>query len=150
MRDPEFVELRKRFGIGILVILVFAIPFLIFITKKFMAETSPIINGINNEQSMIVFVEKANCDDCKIVENALNEYGVEYYKLNSSSERNYKTILHKINITTTDIDEPTLLYIEDGKFYAALVSIKAREEVTNFLLTYGYLDSNNERSTNNE
>jgi hypothetical protein len=150
MRDPEFIELRNKFVIAVLVILVFGIPFLIFITKKFMVETSPIITGINKEETMLVYVEKADCKKCKTVEEILKEYGVKYYKLNSTADRNYFTVLHKIGVTTTDIDEPTLLHIEEGKFYASLVSINSKEEMLNFLLTYGYLDAENEGGEYNE
>ena len=140
MRDPEFVEMRNKFIIGMAVLILFGIPFLIFITRKFMVETSPIIKGIDNAESMIVLVEKADCSNCKMVNDTLNEYGIKYRKINSSSDRNYGKILHKLDITKTDIDEPTLMFIYEGKFYAALVSIKSEEDVVNFLITYGYLD----------
>lgn len=141
MRDPEFIEFRNKFILAIVLILLFGIPFLIFITKKFMVETSPIIKGIDNKDTMIVLVEKAECKSCKSIENYLKDYNIKYYTVNSSIDRNYGKILHKLDITTTDIDEPTLLYIEEGKFYAALVSIKNEEELTNFLITYGYIDA---------
>ena len=32
------------------------------------------------------------------------------------------------------------MFIYEGKYYAALVSIKSEEDVVNFLITYGYLD----------
>lgn len=140
MRDPEFIEMRNRFILGMVVLILFSVPFLIFIARKFMVETSPIIKGIDNEKTMLVYVEKANCSNCKEVEDMLKSYGIKYNKINSSGDRNYANVLNKLNITTTDIDEPTLLYIEEGKFYAALVSIKSEEDVVNFLITYGYLD----------
>ena len=140
MRNPEFIEMRNRFILGMVVLILFGIPFLIFITRKFMVETSPIIKGIDNEETMLVYVEKANCDNCKEVETMLKSYGIKYNKINSSGDRNYGQILNKLAITTTDIDEPTLLYIEDGKFYAALVSIQTEEQLTSFLISYGYID----------
>ena len=141
MNDPEFIELRKRFTLGLVVAIIFCVPFLFFITKKFVVETSPIIKGINKEETMLVFVEKSNCSDCKIVENRLKDFGIKYYTINTSIDRDYKTILKKLDITTTDIDEPTLMYIEEGKFYAAMVSIKSEEEVTSFLLNYGFIEN---------
>ena len=141
MRDPEFIEMRNKFILGMTVLILFGIPFLIFITRKFMVETSPILKGIDNAETMIVFVEKADCSNCKMVNDTLKSYGIKYKKINSSSDRNYGKILHKLDITTTDIDEPTLMYIDEGKYYAALVSIKSEEEVVNFLVTYGYLDA---------
>lgn len=142
MRNPEFIEIRNKFILGMLIILLFGIPFLIFITKKFMVETSEIIKGIDNSETMLVLVENVKCNNCKEIEEKLENYGLKYYTLNSTSDRNYLKILHKLDITTTDIAEPTLMYIEEGKFYAALVSIKTDEEINSFLAAYGYLDSN--------
>ena len=140
MRDPEFIEMRNRFILGMVVLILFGVPFLIFITRKFMVETSPIIKEIDSSETMLVYVEKANCSNCKEVEDMLKSYGIKYNKINSSGDRNYANVLNKLGITTTDIDEPTLLYIEEGKFYAALVSIQTEEQLASFLVSYGYLD----------
>ena len=135
MRDPEFIELRKKFTLGIIIVLLISIPFLIFITKKFMVETSPIIKGINENKTMLVLVEKVDCDTCKDIENIIDSYGVKYYKLNSQSDRNYLTVLHKLGITTKDILEPTLVYINEGKY-----SVNSAEDVKSYLLIYGFID----------
>ena len=140
MRDPEFIELRKKFTLGIIIVLLISIPFLIFITKKFMVETSPIIKGINENKTMLVLVEKVDCDTCKDIENIIDSYGVKYYKLNSQSDRNYLTVLHKLGITTKDILEPTLVYINEGKYYASLPSVNSAEDVKSYLLIYGFID----------
>ena len=140
MRDPEFIELRKKITLGIIIVLLISIPFLIFITKKFMVETSPIIKGINENKTMLVLVEKVDCDTCKDIENIIDSYGVKYYKLNSQSDRNYLTVLHKLGITTKDILEPTLVYINEGKYYASLTSVNSAEDVKSFLLIYGFID----------
>lgn len=140
MRDPEFIELRKRFTLGIIIVLLISVPFLIFITKKFMVETSPIIKGINENKTMLVLVEKVDCDTCKDIENIIDSYGVKYYKLNSQSDRSYLTIIYKMGITRKDIVEPTLVYIKEGKYYASLPSVNSAEDIKSFLLVYGFLD----------
>lgn len=140
MRDPEFIELRKRFTLGIIIVLLISVPFLIFITKKFMVETSPIIKGINENKTMLVLVEKVDCDTCKDIENIIDSYGVKYYKLNSQSDRSYLTIIYKMGITRKDIVEPTLVYINEGKYYASLPSVNSAEDVKSFLLVYGFID----------
>lgn len=140
MRDPEFIDLRKRFTTGVIIVLLFAIPFLIFITKKFMVETSPIIKGINENKTMLILVEKVNCDTCKDIEKNIESYGVKYYKLNSDSDRNYLKILHKLDITRTDIVEPTMIYVSEGKYFASLPSVNSEEDIKSFLLIYGFID----------
>ena len=140
MRDPEFIELKKRFTLGIIIVLLISVPFLIFITKKFMVETSPIIKGINENKTMLVLVEKVDCETCKDIENIIDSYGVKYYKLNSQSDRSYLTIMYKMGITRKDIVEPTLVYINEGKYYASLPSVNSAEDVKSFLLIYGFID----------
>lgn len=140
MRNPEFIELRKKITLGIIIVLLISIPFLIFITKKFMVETSPIIKGINENKTMLVLVEKVDCETCKDIENIIDSYGVKYYKLNSQSDRSYLTIIYKMGITRKDIVEPTLVYINEGKYYASLPSVNSAEDVKSFLLIYGFID----------
>ena len=141
MKDPEFIEMKRRFITGMIIVLLFAVPFLIFISRKFLVETSPIIKGINNNETMLVYVEKNNCKNCNMVKDELDSLSLKYYKINSTSDKNYLNILHRLDITTTDIAEPTLIYIKEGKYFASLPSIKDENEVMSFLVIYGFVDS---------
>ena len=136
MNDPEFIELRDKFLKGLGIVLLFIIPFIIFMVKKFNVEDSKIINDINNEKSFVVFIENNKCTTCNQIEEILKDLNVKYESIDNITSKDYKTILKRLDITTTDIDVPTLIYIEEGKVNTILPGIKTEDEITNFVEYY--------------
>ncbi len=136
MNDPEFIELRDKFLKGLGIVLIFIIPFIIFMVKKFNVEDSKVIKKINNEENIVLFVENAKCSTCESIEKILNNLNVEYEIINSSTSKDYKSVLKKLDITTTDIAVPTIIYIEEGKVNTILPSIETEEEITSFVDYY--------------
>ena len=136
MKDPEFIELRDKFLKGLGIVLIFIIPFIIFMVKKFNVEDSKVIKKINNEENIVLFVENAKCSTCESIEKILNNLNVEYEIINSSTSKDYKSVLKKLDITTTDIAVPTIIYIEEGKVNTILPSIETEEEITSFVDYY--------------
>lgn len=136
MNDPEFIELRDKFLKGLGIVLIFIIPFIIFMVKKFNVEDSKVIKKINNEENIVLFVENAKCSTCESIEKILNNLNVEYEIINSSTSKDYKSVLKKLDITSTDIAVPTIIYIEEGKVNTILPSIETEEEITSFVDYY--------------
>ena len=46
MRDPEFVELRNKFFFGMLVVIIFAIPIMIFLVKTYGSSSVPVDSAV--------------------------------------------------------------------------------------------------------
>lgn len=136
MNDPEFVNLRNRFFMGIGFSLLFIIPIIIFMVRKFNVDESKIIKDVNEKNNIVVLVENGKCTTCNAVEDILKEKKVKYEIINSDTSKDYKTILKKLNITTTDIDVPTLIYIEEGEVNTILPSIKTEQEIKDFIEFY--------------
>lgn len=136
MNDPEFIELRNRFLKGIIVVILFVVPLTIFIVKKFNVEESKVIKSIDEKEDIVLFITDGRCTTCKEIEKILDNIKVKYTLINMDSDRNFKTMLKRLDITTTDIDVPTLIYVEEGKVNSILVSIKTEEEITTFVENY--------------
>lgn len=136
MNDPEFVELINRFFKGIVIVILFIVPLTIFIVKKFNVTESKVIKSIDEKENIVLFVTNGSCTTCKEIEQILDNINVKYTSINMDSDRNFKTILKKLDITTTDIDVPTIIYVEKGEVNSILVSIKTEEEITTFVENY--------------
>lgn len=140
MRDMEFIEFRNKIVISIVVLIIFAIPFLLFISNKFLKEDSPVIKAINKSETLLIFIEEESCKSCDTINNRLKEYNVEYFNLNIDKNADYKRVLHKLKIPSKNIKAPTLIYVEEGSLYAELVDIQSEEEFTGFLRNYGFIE----------
>lgn len=133
MRDPEFIELRNKFFLGIFIFLIFAIPIFFFIKNKLFISDSNITKAINNKNSMLILVVENKCNECKKNKNTLNDLNVNYYILNKDRERDYGTILKKLNLQEKEIIVPTLIYIREGNTYAYINDIKSENEINSFI-----------------
>ena len=135
MKDPEVIQLRNRFILGIIIIIIFLIPLLIFISNKSGASDSIIINKINNKEKLFIFITSNNCSNCKEIEKIIKNEKIDYIELNKDKIKNYNYILKKIDISEEEITIPSLIYEENGKNYAILTNIK-EEELIDFIDNY--------------
>lgn len=140
MNDPEFIMLRNRFIIGLVAALVFTIPLTFFFINKLGDKPSKILDGISNQETMLLLVTEQDCNSCKNVENILKENNVSYSVLNKDKESKYSQILKKLDFTQSDATPPTIIYIVDGKVYSSLVETEETKVLS-------YIENNNLIST---
>ncbi len=139
MRDPEFIELKNRFLLGVGIVVLFAIPIIIFLVKTY--GTSSVLNKINKDETFTILVTAKECDNCKLVSSILKDYDVEFVKLNSSSNKNYEEIMKMIKLENKREEFPVLIYIKDGEMQANLFSIDSKEKVEDFIEFHGLNNS---------
>ncbi len=133
MKDPEFIKLRNRFFMALLVALVFTIPMFLFIINKFDEKPSKIIAAINKQENLLILVTSENCSTCLETKNILKENNTPYYELNKDTEKNvYEKMLQKIALSNDDVTSPTLIYLEKGKLASSLVT-PPKEELLDYL-----------------
>ena len=139
MRDPEFIELKNRFLFGVGIVILFAIPIMIFLVKTY--GTSSVLNKINDDESFTILVTAKSCDNCKLVSNILKNYDVEFVKLNSSTNKSYEEIMKKLKVENKREEYPILIYVKDGEMQANLFSIDSKEKVEDFIEFHGLNNS---------
>ena len=136
MKDPEVVDLRNKFLISTLVIILFLIPTIFIFINKFGAGSPKIVKQINKKENLTVFITGPECDQCEEIETVLSTNKVKYYKLSISKSKEYDEFLKKLSISNNEVVIPTLMYITDGDLVATLVDIKDEEELNGFIETY--------------
>ncbi len=135
MNDPEFIELRNRFLLGVFIALLFIIPFFYFLKNKLIIDES-IINEIKNGENLTILVVENNCKECKKYEEHLKNNNVSYKKINKKEDKNYELILNKLNISYNDITSPTIIYIEKQNVVATLPNMRSDKEINAFIINY--------------
>ena len=136
MKDPEFIMLRNRVLIGIFISIIFIIPICFFIKNKLLVTESDLEKSIKNKEDILILFTEENCSKCKSYEKKLIDLNVNYFILNKNKEKNYKTILYKIETSNDELIPPTLIYVREGKVYSTLVDIKSKKELEKYLNNY--------------
>ncbi len=137
MNDPDFIKLRNRVLIGILIVLAFLIPLIFLFINKFDAGSSKLIKKINKEESVTVLLTSPDCKTCKEIEKLLSSKNVNYYKLDISKKNEYQEFLQRLTITEKEVVLPTIMYINEGNLVATLVEVKDDEDLNDFIENYG-------------
>lgn len=133
MRDPEFIQLRNRFLMALVIALIFTIPMILFVVNRFNEKPSKIIEKINKKENIIVLVTEENCPSCINNKNILKDNNVSFYEINKDDDKNtYEIILRKISMSKSDVTPPTVIYIEEGTLYSSLVN-PSEEELKSYL-----------------
>ena len=132
MKDPEFIELRNKFFLGVFIFLLFAVPLFFFLKNKILISDSDLLKSINKKNSMLILLTEDKCNRCSKSKDVLNKIDINYYVLNKSRDRDYNTIIYKLELDK-DISIPSLIYVEEGKVYAYIDNIKSSKEITNFI-----------------
>lgn len=139
MRDPEFIELKNRFLFGVGIVILFAIPIMIFLVKTY--GSSSVLNKINKDETFTILVTAKSCDNCSLVKDILKDNDVKFVKLNSSTNKNYEEIMKKFKLENKREEYPILIYVKDGEMQANLFSIDTKEKVEDFIEFHGLNNS---------
>ena len=142
MKDPEFIALRNRFLIALIVTLIFVIPMSIFIFNKFSTTKSEALKNIDQEKSIIIYLTKNKCSKCEKYKKVLDNNNVNYFELNIDKDEDFKEIMLKIEMSSKYATAPGVIYVEKGKMYANIVDIKGAEELNIFLEKHNLKNTN--------
>lgn len=120
-------KLVKKFIIGLIVVIIFAIPTVIFLINKFIYNDSSIIKKVNNKETFMILVKDYSCNNCIEIKNIIEDNNYDCVELNSYEENKYKNVLNKIDLSLSDIKTPSVIYVDKGKVYSFLVDVKIGE-----------------------
>ena len=137
MRDPEFIELRNRFLIGLMVALFVGGLLIIIFYRSLISERSKVYNQLRSDDTVLLFVEDNNCDRCIQIKNILDNKRVEYYIYNRDSDVERDSIEKVLKIDNYSIEIPALMYVKNGKVKSFLSDAEDIEEINDFIDNYG-------------
>ncbi len=129
MRDPEFIKLRNRFFLSVVVTVIFIIPVIILVLNKFSSSKSELLMNVSKEKSLIIYISD-NSKKSKELEKALSN--ISYFKLNVGDD-DFKEIMLRIEMNSEFAKAPGLIYVEKGKMSANIVDIDNENEIYLFI-----------------
>lgn len=141
MRDPEFIEMRNRFLIALVVSIVFALPVILFVFKTFSNNDSELLDNINNKKTVIIYLESEECSRCSSFSKVLDDNSVGYFTLNIDTDRDYETIMKKLDYSTINVSTPSLMYVENGELVSSLTNEFDKQNIYDYLSNYNLLNT---------
>lgn len=135
MNDPEFIMLRNRFLLGVLVAIIFIVPLFFFFKNKLISNED-ILQKIRNNETLMILVVENDCIECKNYQEQLNNDGIGYMKVNKSKDTNYELILNELNMSYDDVTSPSIIYVKNKKVVSTLTNMKTNEEINSFIVNY--------------
>ena len=133
MRDPEFIKLRNKFFIGVVVSLIFTVPLFLIFYNRLTPETSKVIKRIEGEDTFYLLVVEKNCKNCSSMKNILKDQNVDYEIIDKNKDKKYSDTLKLLDLSSQEVETPCLIYIEQGNLIASLPSIQEEEEIITFM-----------------
>ena len=134
MKDPEFIMLRNRFLLGLLVIFIFFIP-LFFVFYNRWGVSYKLTKTIEKEKEVLFLVIDNDCSSCQEIKKELKNKKVKYYQVHRVKDREYSSLMERLHLSEKDITPPTIIYIKDKKVVSTLVQ-KEIAEVDEFIEYY--------------
>lgn len=135
MNDPEFIMLRNRFLLGVLVAIIFIVPLFFFFKNKLISNED-ILQKIRNNETLMILVVENDCIECKNYQEQLNNNDIGYMKVNKSKDTNYELILNELNMSYDDVTSPSIIYVKNKKVVSTLTNMKTNEEINSFIVNY--------------
>ena len=130
MKDPEFVTLRNRFLISILIVIIFASTLIAFMVRM-LSNTDTVYRKIVTGDTMYILLVSKKCNRCQAVQDVLDENEISYYVLDNNSN-SIKNIYSKIEMED-DIKVPCLLHIGKGKLDSYIDDIDDKTLLEEFI-----------------
>lgn len=133
MKDPEVIELRNRFTIGICAAILFCIPAILAFNNFFGNNHSKPYKMILQKENFVLLLESNKCSKCDMVKSVLDSKGVSYFELNIDKDDDYYKILKRFNMNEEDVSTPGIMFIVEGKVYSFMFDIKSEDEVLSYI-----------------
>lgn len=133
MKDPEVIELRNRFTIGICAAILFCIPAIFAFNNAFGNNHSKVYKMILDKDNFVVMVESKKCSKCDMVKSVLDSKGVSYFELNIDKDDDFYKILKRLNLREEEVLTPGLMFIVEGKLNSFMFDIRSEDEVLSYL-----------------
>ena len=136
MDDPEFRKMVGKALFALSVALVFAVPLFFIFKNRFNTEKTTLLDDINKEKSVFLYVTENNCRKCKTLKKELDNNETNYIELNKNKNVDYNEIINKLALDSSSIYTPTLIYIENGEVISYIVDIKSKEYLSEYIKDY--------------
>ena len=137
MDSEEFIELRNRFLLGILIAAVCSFLLIFFLANKLGNYDSKVLKKINGKKTFFVLLTNSkDCSECDDYLKKIDKLDVVYYNYDLSKESDYTDILKRIGLSENVVELPGIIYIKNGEMVANIMGIDDDEVFEEFIKRY--------------
>lgn len=136
MDDPEFKQMLYKAIFIVSIIIVFAVPVYFIYKNKIAITETQLVKDIKNKKSLILYVTQNKCKICNTLKKELDNNDIEYIVLNKDKEKDYDNVLTSLGLNSSNIEIPTLIYIENGEVVSYIINIESKERLNDYLKNY--------------
>lgn len=129
-KDPEFIELRNKFLLGVGACILFGV-FIILIFVRIFITDGGVNSKIRKKEDFLIYVDSYDCSHCSEVQKYLDDQNVAYMKFDLND--NYIKKIIQDNKLVKDGIVPGIFYYKDGQMYANLLGMQDTNELSQFL-----------------
>ena len=134
MRNEEFIELRNKFLLGVLVALIITIPFLLLFIRQYRANKSSVLEAYGNKKTFTVLIYKSSdCSKCKMIRSKLDSLDVYYLEYDLDKAVGKETLLKRVGVSEKDLIIPALVYVKNGESIVRSLEIDDEESIDEFV-----------------
>lgn len=134
MKNEEFIELRNKFLLGVLVALIVTVPFLLFFVNRYVANKSKVIDAYNEKKTFTVLVYKSSdCSKCSMIREKLDDEDIYYLEYDLDKENTKDTAYSRFGFSESKLKVPALIYVKDGVSVVSSLDIKDSKAVEEFI-----------------
>ena len=136
MEDQEFDSLKKRFLIGLVIIIVFVSLCIIILNRVFNNYDGDIYKDVKNNKTLVILQVSNNCEMCDSVKIVLEDRNIEFEELTMSYKDRHEDVYRLLGVESKNIKAPALFYVKKGELVAYLNDIKSDNELNMFIDNY--------------
>lgn len=133
MKNEEFIELRNKFILGVVIALIITIPFLCLFISRYSGTKTNVYKSFRNKETFIIYVSNSSCDNCEFVEKKLEELDVSYLEYNLDKAKDKDLVIDKIGIKEEKIKVPALIYVKEGVPLVNSLDISEEDDILDFI-----------------
>ncbi len=134
-KDREYIELRNRFLTGLFIAFVLGACLIMFFVNRLSVGGKDISSKIKQKETFVIYVESKKCDNCKDIQEVLDDNEISYEKLDADTQE-AKNFFEKYKVVDDGHIVPAVIYVKKGKVYSSMYDIKNMEEFNLFLKNY--------------
>ncbi len=143
MHDLEFIQMRNRFLLALVITIIFIIPVCILVINKFSSK-SLLLKNIEKQKNLVIFLTNKECSNCELYKDVLDQNNVPYFELDVDTDTDFKEIMFRIQMASEYAQAPGIIYVEEGKMFANMVDIKEKSELESFIVAHSLINTKKE------
>ncbi len=134
MDNEEFIELRNKFLLGMVVSLIIVIPFLFLFINRYTGVKSSVYKAYKSNETFVVLITNTEKkSECQKIKKILKDSDVSYLEYNLDKAKDRDLVIPLFGIAEKKIQVPALFYVKDGKTVMYTLEVTGEEKVSSFI-----------------